>query len=62
MKQYYDMTEEEQLEYGREVATDPTCHDMDRQGRALTNVEMHAATVWLRNERRKADSFLKDEL
>jgi hypothetical protein len=62
MKPYHEMTEEEQLEYGREVATDPTCHDMDRQGRPLTNVEMHAATLWLLQERRKADHFLKDEL
>jgi len=31
-----DMSEEELLQLGRDVATDPTCHDFMRQGRPLT--------------------------
>lgn len=56
------MTEAEWLALGREVAEDPTCQNMMRQGRPLMNVEMHAYTVYAREERRKAEQFLKDDL
>lgn len=62
MKPYHEMSDEERLEFGREVATDPTCHDMERQGRPITNVEMNACTFYMREERRKAEQYLKDEL
>lgn len=56
------MTETEKIEYGHDVATDPTCHNMKRNGRPLTNCEMAAATLHYMIERRKAEQFLKDEL
>lgn len=59
---YEPMTNDAKLLLGREVAEDPTCQDMERQGRPLTNVEMDAATTWLREVRRKAKQFVKDEL
>ena len=62
MKPYHEMTEDERLEFGREVATDPTCVGFMRQGRPITNVEMNACTFYLREERRKAEQFLKEEL
>ena len=64
MKPYHEMSEPEKLEYGREVATDPTCRDMriGPEHRLLTNCEMAAATLYQMVERRKAEQFLKDEL
>ena len=62
MKPYCDLDENERIAFGREVATDPTCRDMERHGRPLTNCEMAAATLYYMVERRKAEQFLKDEL
>lgn len=62
MKSYHEMTEGEKIALGREVATDPTCHDMERDGRPLTNVEMDAAVLWSRDQRRKAKRFIEEEL
>ena len=60
MKPYHEMTEEERLEFGREVANDPTSHGFMRQGRPITNVEMNAYTLWMRDQRRKANELLRD--
>jgi hypothetical protein len=49
-----------QLALGREVMEDAGCVNMTRQGRPLTNVEMHAAAEWSRDQRRKAEQFLED--
>ena len=62
MKPYFEIIEAEKIEYGHDVATDPTCRNMKRQGRLLTNCEMAAATLYYMVERRKAEQFLKDEL
>ena len=62
MKPYFEMTEAEKIEYGHDVATDPTYRNMKRHGRPLTNCEMAAATLYHMVERRKAEQFLKDEL
>ena len=61
-KPYHEMSEQEKLAFGQEVAEDPTCHDMERQGQPLTNVEMDAAALWSREERRKAKRFIEEEL
>ena len=31
-KPYHEMSEQEKLAFGQEVAEDPTCHNMERQG------------------------------
>lgn len=36
---------EELLQLGQEIAADPTCAGMERQGRPLTNIEMKAILV-----------------
>lgn len=38
------------LKLGREVAEDPTCKDMSRQGRPLTNAEMNAFCQFHRHQ------------
>lgn len=60
MKPYFEMTEAEQLDFGREVSTDPTLNGFERNGQPLTNCEMHAATKWREDQRRKAKKVLEE--
>lgn len=60
-KPYHSMTPQEQYEFGRSV------HERYEggfmiDGRVITNVEMHAATSYVTNERRKAKEFLENDL
>lgn len=43
---FHELTEDEKLAFGREVCEDPTYRDFMRQGRPVTNIEMHAARMW----------------
>jgi hypothetical protein len=51
-KPYHEMSEQERLAFGKEVAEDPTCKGFMRQGRAITNVEMNAYTFYSREKKR----------
>ena len=46
----YDSACAAKMRLGEEVANDPTCRDFMRQGRPLTNVEMHAFTIWSQDQ------------
>lgn len=61
-KPYHDMTFEEQVAYGRSVHERYEGGFLIDGGRVISNVEMHASTLYVRSERRKAKQFLENEL
>lgn len=46
MRPAIEWTDEMIVALGREIEADPTFHGMDRQGRGLTSIEMHALLDW----------------
>jgi hypothetical protein len=53
---------EELIEQGRLLRNDKTWDGWMIHGRPVTNVEMYAMIQFSREERRKAEQFLKEEL
>lgn len=56
------MNEEEIYEHGKKLRNDPTWDGWTIHGRPVTNLEMYAMNQFSREERRKAEQFLKEEL